>query len=57
MLETQTINPNTRNGVDTSYTFTLQNTDVARITLVGSGAPVQEDEVSTKTMSSKRRVR
>ena len=33
--QTQTINPNTRNGVDTSYTFVLQNTDIANITPIG----------------------
>jgi len=33
-----TITPNTTNSPDSAYVFTLQNTDVARITLVGSGA-------------------
>ncbi len=33
--QTQTINPNTRNGVDTSYTFILQNAEVANISAVG----------------------
>ena len=37
--QTQTINPNTRNGVDTSYTFVLQNTDIANITPIGVSAP------------------
>jgi len=33
--QTQTISPNTRNGVDTSYTFVLQNAEVANISPVG----------------------
>jgi len=37
--QTQTINPNTRNGVDTSYTFVLQNTDIANITPIGVSGP------------------
>jgi len=37
--QTQTINPNTRNGVDTSFTFVLQNTDIANITPIGVSAP------------------
>ena len=36
--QTQTINPNTRNGVDTSYTFILQNAEVANISPVGVAA-------------------
>src|SRR5210317_229379 len=36
---TQTISPNTRNGQDSSYTFTLFNADVANLTVVGSGRP------------------
>ena len=35
---TQTISPNTRNGVDTDYTFTLFNADVANLTLSGTTA-------------------
>ena len=35
---TQTVTPNTRNGVDTSYTFTLFNSDVANLTLTGAGS-------------------
>jgi len=35
---TQTVTPNTRNGLDSSYTFTLFNADVANLTLIG-GAP------------------
>lgn len=35
---TQTVTPNTRNGVDTSYTFTLFNADVANLTLSGAGS-------------------
>ena len=35
--QTQTINPNTRNGVDTSYTFVLQNASIANISPVGVG--------------------
>jgi len=38
--QTQTINPNTRNGVDTSYTFVLQNTDIANITPIGVSGPI-----------------
>jgi hypothetical protein len=36
---TQTVTPNTRNGGDTDYTFTLFNADVANLTVVGSGRP------------------
>ena len=36
--QTQTINPNTRNGVDTSFTFVLQNASIANITPVGVSA-------------------
>mgnify|MGYP003112921940 CR=1 FL=1 len=37
---TSTISPNTRNGVDTDYTFTLFNADVANLTLSGTtGSP------------------
>jgi hypothetical protein len=32
---TQTITPNTRNGQDSSYTFTLFNADVANLSLTG----------------------
>ena len=35
---TQTISPNTRNGIDTDYTFTLFNADVANLTLSGTTA-------------------
>ena len=35
---TSTISPNTRNGVDTDYTFTLFNADVANLTLSGTTA-------------------
>ena len=35
---TQTISPNTRNGVDTDFTFTLFNADVANLTLSGTTA-------------------
>lgn len=34
---TQTVTPNTRNGGDMDYTFTLFNADVANLTVVGSG--------------------
>tara|TARA_R100001377_G_C3149643_1_gene95809 strand:+ start:75 stop:749 length:675 start_codon:yes stop_codon:yes gene_type:complete len=33
--QTQTITPNTRNGIDTSYTFILQNGELANISPVG----------------------
>ena len=33
---TQTISPNTRNGIDQDYTFTLFNADVANLTLSGT---------------------
>ena len=33
---TQTITPNTRNGQDSSYTFTLFNADVANLSLTGA---------------------
>jgi len=33
---TQTVSPNTRNGADTDYTFTLFNADVANLTLSGT---------------------
>jgi hypothetical protein len=36
---TQTVTPNTRNGGDMDYTFTLFNADVANLTVVGSGRP------------------
>ena len=36
---TQAISPNTRNGLDNDYTFTLFNADVANLTVVGSGRP------------------
>jgi len=36
---TQTISPNTRNGLDNDYTFTLFNADVANLTVVGAGRP------------------
>tara|TARA_B100001996_G_scaffold170270_1_gene129850 strand:- start:2678 stop:3349 length:672 start_codon:yes stop_codon:yes gene_type:complete len=32
---TQTVSPNTRNGIDSSYTFTLFNADVANLSLTG----------------------
>ena len=32
---TQTVTPNTRNGIDNSYTFTLYNADVANLSLSG----------------------
>ena len=35
---TQTVTPNTRNGVDNSYTFTLFNADVANLTLSSRGS-------------------
>ena len=39
---TQTITPNTRNGQDSSYTFTLFNADVANLSLSGgSVAPIR----------------
>ena len=39
---TQTVSPNTRNGMDSSYTFTLFNADVANLSLSGgSAAPRQ----------------
>lgn len=37
---TQTVTPNTRNGGDVDYTFTLFNADVANLTVVGSGKPI-----------------
>jgi hypothetical protein len=37
---TQTVTPNTRNGGDMDYTFTLFNADVANLTVVGSGKPI-----------------
>ena len=37
----QTVTPNTRNGLDNSYTFTLFNADVANMTLSGRGVPVR----------------
>jgi hypothetical protein len=42
---TQTISPNTRNGIDTDYTFTLFNADVANLTLSGTVStpkPIQQ---------------
>jgi hypothetical protein len=33
--QTQTITPNTRNGIDTSYIFILQNAEIANISPVG----------------------
>ena len=36
---TQTITPNTRNGQDSSYTFTLFNADVANLSLSGGSSP------------------
>jgi len=38
---TQTVTPNTRNGGDMDYTFTLFNADVANLTVVGSGRPAK----------------
>jgi hypothetical protein len=38
---TQTVTPNTRNGGDIDYTFTLFNADVANLTVVGSGRPAK----------------
>ena len=38
---TQTVTPNTRNGGDVDYTFTLFNADVANLTVVGSGRPAK----------------
>ena len=35
---TQTVSPNTRNGADQDYTFTLFNADVANLTLSGTTA-------------------
>ena len=35
---TQTVSPNTRNGMDSSYTFTLFNADVANLSLSGASA-------------------
>jgi hypothetical protein len=42
---TQTISPNTRNGIDPDYTFTLFNADVANLTLSGTVStpkPIQQ---------------
>ena len=41
---TQTISPNTRNGQDSSYTFTLFNADVANISLTGGGNVRKEQD-------------
>ncbi len=38
---TQTISPNTRNGQDSSYTFTLFNADVANLSLTGGSGPIR----------------
>ena len=43
---TQTISPNTRNGQDSSYTFTLFNADVANLTLSGGAAFAKEATTS-----------
>ena len=43
---TQTISPNTRNGQDSSYTFTLFNADVANLSLSG-GAYQHQEEIFT----------
>ena len=40
---TQTVTPNTRNGGDMDYTFTLFNADVANLTVVGSGRPAKRN--------------
>ncbi len=40
---TQTISPNTRNGIDQDYTFTLFNADVANLTLSGTASSPRPD--------------
>ena len=58
---TQTISPNTRNGVDTDYTFTLFNADVANLTLSGtvsSPKPIlREPNDSTEAIIARERNR
>ena len=40
---TQTVSPNTRNGQDSSYTFTLFNADVANLSLTGGSGPIPKE--------------
>ena len=39
--QAQVVTPNTRNGLDNSYTFTLFNADVANLSLSGRGGPAK----------------
>jgi len=47
--QTQTITPNTRNGIDTSYTFVLMNGDLANITPVGTAVANSNAQMKSNT--------